>query len=98
MKAYFVYILKCADRTFYTGMTSNISKRLMEHQSGLHKNSYTSFRRPVNLVYYAEFTNVNQAIEAEKQIKKWSRAKKLALAKGEFDKLPLLSKKTFKSK
>ena len=95
MKVYYVYILKCSDQTFYTGITSNLSKRIVEHNNGKHKNSYTFKRRPLTLEFYAEFTNVNIAIENEKQIKKWSKAKKQALINGEFEKLPNLSKKKF---
>jgi len=95
MKVYFVYILKCSDETYYTGFTSNLKKRLIEHKSGKHKDSYTYSRRPLSLKFYAEFTNPNIAIETEKQIKKWSRAKKEALINNEYDKLPNLSKKKF---
>ena len=93
---YCVYILKCSDNTFYTGITSNLDKRLMEHQSGKHFGSYTFNKRPVQLMYYAEFTDVNKAIATEKQIKKWSKAKKQALIDGQFEKLPNLAKKKFK--
>ena len=95
MKTYFVYILKCSDTTYYTGITSNLEKRLLEHTSGEMRDSYTYSRRPVILEFYCEFTNPNQAIDTEKQIKKWSRAKKEALIKGEFEKLPNLAKKRF---
>ncbi|GGE25616.1 GIY-YIG nuclease family protein [Psychroflexus planctonicus] len=93
---YFVYVLKCSDKTYYTGITSNLDKRLNEHQSGKYFGSYTFSRRPIHLVYYAAFTDVNRAIEAEKKIKKWSKAKKEALINNEFDKLPNLAKKKFK--
>ena len=97
MKIYYVYILKCSDSTYYTGITSNLEKRVIEHISGHHKDSYTFSRRPVSLVFYAEFTEPIKAIETEKQIKKWSKAKKEALINNEFEKLPNLSKKKFKS-
>ena len=96
MKIYYVYILKCADNTYYTGITSNISKRFLEHKTGKDTESYTYSRRPLELVFYAEFTNVELAIENEKRIKKWSKAKKEALINNEFEKLPNLSKKKFK--
>jgi putative endonuclease len=95
MKESYVYILKCADNTYYTGVTSNLSKRFEEHQNGIHKNSYTFKRRPVELVFYAEFTDINNAIEKEKQIKKWSKAKKEALINGKYDSLVNLAKKKF---
>lgn len=97
MKIYYVYILKCSDGTYYTGFTSNLEKRFVEHQTGKYKDSYTYSRRPLNLFFYAEFTDPNIAIEKEKQIKKWSKAKKEALINNEFEKLPNLSKKNFSS-
>ena len=95
MKKSFVYILKCSDGTYYTGVTSNLSKRIVEHELGSNLDSYTSSRRPVELVFYAEFTDINIAIEKENQIKKWSKAKKEALINGDFESLPNLSKKKF---
>ena len=94
-KTYYVYILLCSDNSYYTGITSNLNKRVMEHKSGKHFGSYTYSRSPIELVFYAEFTNVSFAIDTEKQIKKWSRAKKEALINGEFEKLPNLAKKKF---
>lgn len=96
MKLSYVYILKCSDGTFYTGVTSNLEKRFLEHQTGKHKESYTFPRRPLALVFYCEFTDINIAIEKEKQIKKWSQAKKKALINDEYDLLPNLAKKKFK--
>lgn len=91
MKDYFVYILECSDKSYYTGVTSNLNKRVQEHNSGLLK-GYTSSRLPVKLIYSNRFTNIGDAIKAEKQIKGWSRVKKLALTNGDFDKLVELSK------
>ncbi|TXE08986.1 GIY-YIG nuclease family protein [Gelidibacter salicanalis] len=96
MKFYYVYILKCSDETYYTGFTSNLEQRFMEHQSGKYKESYTYNRRPLLLEFYQEFVDPNQAIMIEKQIKKWSKAKKEALINNEFEKLPNLAKKKFK--
>lgn len=93
MPKYFVYILKCSDLTYYTGVTSNLQQRLLEHKEGKHPKSYTYGRRPVSLVYCAEFSDVRYAISKEKQIKKWSKAKKKALINGDFDLLVALSKK-----
>jgi putative endonuclease len=95
MKLSFVYILKCSDNSYYVGVTSNLSKRFNEHKTGRYANSYTHMRRPVELVFYAEFIDINIEIQYEKKIKKWSRAKKEALIKGEYDKLPDLAKKKF---
>ena len=95
MKAYHLYILKCADGTYYTGMTSNLELRLKQHESGYHKDSYTASRLPVVLVFYCQFQNVMDLIDSEKQIKKWSKAKKEALINGDFDGLVNLAKKKF---
>ncbi len=96
MKTYYVYILKCSDKTYYTGITNNINRRLFEHKKGKYPGSYTYLRRPVVLVYYCDFTNVGFAIDTEKQIKKWSKAKKEALISGSYDLLPNLARKKFK--
>ncbi len=95
MKIYYVYILQCSDKTYYTGITSNLEQRFIEHQQGKHLESYTYKRRPLELVFYAEFTEVGFAIDTEKQIKKWSRAKKEALINDDYEKLPNLAKKKF---
>jgi putative endonuclease len=76
-------------------MTSDIEKRIEEHENGAHPNSYTFKRRPVKLVFFTSFSNPMSALEAELKIKNWSRAKKEALIKGEWDKLPNLAKKKF---
>ena len=96
MQQSFVYILKCSDNSYYTGVTSKLEQRLFQHQSAFYLDCYTASRRPVELVFYAEFTNISFAIDAEKQIKKWSRIKKEALINGDYDALPNLAKKQFK--
>ncbi|UOY06422.1 GIY-YIG nuclease family protein [Muricauda sp. SCSIO 64092] len=96
MKLFFVYILECSDNTFYTGITSDLQGRLQAHQMGKHRDSYTFSRRPVSLVFFCEFTEASKAIEVEKQIKRWSRAKKKAMISGDFEQLPNLAKKKFK--
>ena len=95
MKQSYVYILKCSDGSYYTGVTSNITKRVYEHKAGYYPDCYTISRRPIELVFYCEFTDINLAIEKEKQIKKWSRMKKEALINGDFDALVNLAKKRF---
>jgi len=89
-KMYWVYILKCSDGSYYTGSTSNIEKRISEHQNGLIK-CYTYSRRPVKLVFSEHFNRAYDAISAERQIKGWRRAKKIALINGDFDLLVRLS-------
>ena len=95
MKKYYIYILKCTDNTYYTGITSDIVNRLEEHKNGKHIDSYTFKRRPIQLVFTCEFNDVKMAITKEKQIKKWSKTKKEALINGDFDSLPNLAKKLF---
>jgi predicted GIY-YIG superfamily endonuclease len=89
-----MYILECADGTYYVGSTKDLDKRIMQHQSG--KGSrYTSGRLPVKLVYGEEYERVVDAYTREKQIQNWSRAKREALINGEYEKLPPLAKKKF---
>lgn len=91
MKTYFLYILKCSDGTFYTGVTNNLERRLNEHEFGIDTESYTYKRRPVTLEFYEEFNDIKQAIEFEKKIKKWSGKKKQALIDKNWDRLKELS-------
>jgi len=91
MKFYYVYILKCNDNSLYVGVTSDIERRMIEHNAGKYPDAYTHSRRPVVLVFYQEFTEPNQAIEFEKKIKRWSRVKKQALIDDNFDQLQNLS-------
>lgn len=93
---FYVYILECADGSYYIGVTNELNKRVNEHQIGKHPGSYTYERRPVELVFYTSFTDPENAINFEKKIKGWSRAKKKALIDENYDLLPLLAKKKFK--
>jgi putative endonuclease len=95
MKRYYVYILKCADDSLYVGITNDIWRRVDEHNEGIDPKSYTYYRRPVELVYFTSFDKIEMAIETEKRIKKWSKAKKWALINGEFELLKNLAKKKF---
>ena len=88
---YYTYILECSDKSFYTGFTNNLEERLIEHKSDNEPKSYCHSRRPVSLVYFKEFKYVNDAIAYEKQIKRWSRAKKIALINGDIDLLKYLA-------
>ena len=69
MKLSYVYILKCSDGSYYTGVTSNLGQRLFRHNTGYYPDCYTANRRPLELVFYCEFTDITIAIEKEKQIK-----------------------------
>lgn len=86
----FVYILLCADGSYYTGSTKNINKRIQQHQNG-HGANHTAKRLPISLVYLEEFTTIAEAFKREKQIQGWSRKKKEALIEGKFNQLPNLS-------
>ena len=90
MKKSWVYILLCSDGSYYTGCTTNLEKRMNEHQSGMVK-GYTSARLPVKLVYSQEFPDILYAIKAERQIKGWSKKKKEALIRGDFQLLHVLA-------
>lgn len=92
MKTYYVYIVKCSDNSYYTGMTNNLTRRIDEHNEGNNPESYTYTRRPVKLVFYSEFNEVEQAIAFEKQVKGWSRKKKEAIINDNWETLPELSK------
>jgi putative endonuclease len=76
---YYLYILKCSDNTLYTGITTNLSRRIKEHNSLKLGAKYTRNRQPVELVYSNKFTNRSQASKEELRIKKISRSKKLDL-------------------
>jgi len=91
-KYYFVYILKYSDNSYYTGIANDVERRIAEHMEGKNPDSYTSSRRPLELVYCEHFIDPKQAITFEKQIKGWSRAKKEALIAGDWNKIMELSK------
>jgi putative endonuclease len=78
----YVYILECEDKSFYTGSTWDLERRVIEHNEGIATN-YTSKRIPVKLVYSEYFDSISQAYEREKQIQRWSRIKKIALINGD---------------
>ena len=87
MKRLYVYILKCSDDSYYTGVTNDVDERVAQHNEGYNPKAYTFNRRPVKLVYAEEFQEYHEAIEWEKQLKGWTRAKKEALIKNNWDKL-----------
>ena len=80
-RRFLVYILKCADGTYYVGFTTDVAARVDAHNAGQGPR-FTACRRPVVLVYSESFTTTDQARRRELQIKKWSRAKKEALIAG----------------
>ena len=91
--AFYAYILKCSDGSYYTGHTDNLEKRLQEHQVGLIP-GYTAGRRPVVLAWCEQFGTRDEAKQAEYQIKPWNRGKKEALIAGDFELLSVAPKKT----
>jgi predicted GIY-YIG superfamily endonuclease len=95
MSYFYVYMLRCSDGSYYVGHTDNIEARISQHQQGLIKNCYTSTRLPVELVFHQDFSNRDEAFAAERKIKGWSRKKKEALIKKDWQLISLLAKKTF---
>jgi predicted GIY-YIG superfamily endonuclease len=88
---FYVYILLCADGTYYTGHTDNLERRVVAHGRG-EIPGYTFNRRPVSLAFAQEFASRVEALAAERQIKGWNQHKKEALIKGEWERLPELAK------
>jgi len=87
-----MYILKCADASYYTGSTIDLIRRLNQHKAGVGAN-YTSNRLPVELVYVEVYIDIYKAFWRERQIHGWSRAKKEALINNKRHKLPRLAKR-----
>jgi predicted GIY-YIG superfamily endonuclease len=87
----YLYILRCGDGSYYTGTTrTTLELRLAQHNDGTF-GGYTSTRRPVVLAFSQEFANITDAIAAERQVKNWSRAKKEALIRGDYETLRRLA-------
>ncbi|MDD2224629.1 MAG: GIY-YIG nuclease family protein [Candidatus Shapirobacteria bacterium] len=76
---YFLYILQCSDDTLYTGITTDLDRRIEEHNNSKLGAKYTKVRRPVKLVYSQQFTDRSEASKEESRIKKLSRQQKLSL-------------------
>ncbi|MCK6553085.1 GIY-YIG nuclease family protein [Candidatus Binatia bacterium] len=89
--SFWVYLLRCADGSFYVGHTDNLEQRMEQHRSG-ELGGYTSTRRPVDLVYSEEFSTRDEAFAAERQIKGWSRKKKEALIRGDWEEIKRLAR------
>jgi putative endonuclease len=88
--AFWVYIVECADGSYYTGHTDNLELRIAQHQQNL-TGGYTSTRLPVKLVFSQPFSTRVEAIASERQIKGWSRAKKAAMISGDWDEVSRLA-------
>ena len=93
--AIWVYILKCADGSYYTGSHrgEDMRGRMWEHDNAVYPKSYTAKRLPVQLVWAECYEEATQAIAFEQQIKGWSRKKKEALIRGDWEDLPGLSRR-----
>lgn len=78
---YYLYILQCADKTLYSGITVDLERRISEHNSTNLGAKYTRARRPVKLKYFKKYRNRSTASKAEASIKKLSREEKLDLIK-----------------
>jgi putative endonuclease len=95
MAGAWVYIVRCCDGRFYTGLTKHEEPeaRVWEHNNHIYPDAFTSKRLPVALVFAEYFELVIDAIASERRIKGWSRAKKIALINGDWQKLVLLAKR-----
>jgi predicted GIY-YIG superfamily endonuclease len=87
LHAYYVYILQCADGSYYTGLTTDLEYRVAQHNAGEIPGAYTLSRRPVKLIWFDEFPSKHEAFLRERQIKGWSRAKKEALIANDWDRI-----------
>jgi putative endonuclease len=93
MNGAWLYILRCADGSYYTGTTrTDLEMRIAQHNAGT-LGGYTAERLPVELVYSEHFEQIVDAIAAERKIKGWSRAKKEALIAGDFAHLRKLARR-----
>ena len=88
----FTYMLRCRDGSYYVGSTWNLDRRLAQHRAG-EGAEYTRHRLPVELVWASESESIADAFAFEKRIQGWSRAKREALIRGDWDALPGLSKR-----
>jgi putative endonuclease len=90
-KAFWVYILRCADGSYYTGHTDDLELRIAKHQSGEFK-GYTETRLPFELVFAQECARREEALAAERRIKGWSRRKKEAMIQGDWNEVHRLAR------
>ena len=94
MKGYF-YILRCSDGRYYAGSTTNLEARIATHRAG-EGGDFTARRLPVEVVYAEEFASLHDAFLVERQVKGWSRAKKEALIRRDYESLPALAANAMK--
>ena len=91
-QSYFLYILRYSDNSYYVGTTSDLKQRLLAHNEG-RAAAYTTIRRPVRLVYSEEHDSIEKARARERQVKRWTRAKKEAIISGSKQDLKRFSKR-----
>ena len=91
MHEFHVYMLRCADGSYYIGHTDKLDGRLWQHQQGICCD-WTRYRRPVKLVWCVEASTREEAIAFERRIKGWSRAKKEALIVGDWERINWLAR------
>ena len=89
--SFYVYILKCRDGSYYTGHTDNLEQRLAQHRNRLFHNCYIATRLPVELVFSQTFPTREEALATERQIKGWSRKKKEAMMRGDWNEVSRLA-------
>jgi len=94
---FWVYILRCADGSYYTGHTDNLERRVAEHSSGAIPGCYTFKRRPVELVFSSSFPTRDEALASERQIKGWSRKKKEAMMRGDWAEVSRLARSSLRT-
>ena len=90
---FWVYMLKCADQSYYTGHIDNLENSLNQHHSRAYPSCFTATRLPVQLVFSQEFATRVEALASEIQIKGWSRKKKESLIRSDWEALSNYSKR-----
>ncbi len=88
---FWVYILKCHDGSYYTGHTDNLEMRIAQHKGKTFPNCYTATRLPIEIVFSQELSTREEALAAERQIKGWSRRKKEAMMRGDWNEVSRLA-------
>ncbi len=89
--SFWVYILRCADGTYYTGHTDNLEQRIAQHHNG-ELGGYTATRKPLELVFSQPCATREEALAAERQVKGWSRKKKEAMMRGDWAEVSRLAR------
>jgi len=90
--SFWVYMLRCSDGSYYTGHSDDLERRIAQHVAGEIPSCYTFGRRPVDCVYTQEFSTREEALASERQIKGWSRKKKEAMIRGDWEEVSRLAR------